>query len=152
MQKHCFQSKELLYRWRSNNCPWGEFRGITDNEDVIYVTCEVSIIILLQIECNKCGCRNGNIRCTRRPCRSSFINDSCTSCSEETYAQVCGLNGVTYPSRCNAVYCSGQIPFTLRAGACSKRVSQPTSRYASTVLYLTTLINQFTTMPTLYQP
>ena len=72
-----------------------------------------------------CGCRNGQIRCTRTQCVESQLQiaDKCQECLSELLDQVCGINGITYASPCAAVYCAGLAPFDFFPGACSSVVS-----------------------------
>ena len=76
------------------------------------------------MECNLCGCRNGELRCTQQDCDEDEIDDKCRrQCMRDPINQVCGINGVTYPSACAAVYCGGLAPFDFVEGACSSVVS-----------------------------
>ena len=69
-----------------------------------------------------CGCRNGEIRCTQQQCEGSKIRDKCQECMSEPVEQVCGINGLTYPSSCAATFCAGLAPFDFVPGSCSSVV------------------------------
>ena len=73
---------------------------------------------ILQVDCNLCGCRNGELRCTRRKCEERKLTDRCQECLSAPQEQVCGINGVTYPSGCVATYCAGLAPFDFFNGSC----------------------------------
>ena len=81
------------------------------------------------MDCNKCGCRNGQIRCTRAQCDDSEIRDRCQECMGKPLDQVCGINGVTYDSPCVAVYCAGLAPFDFFRGACLDVVGKIKSQH-----------------------
>ena len=72
-----------------------------------------------------CGCRNGEIRCTRRRCEEEedVVRDSCEQCSREPVSRVCGIDGLTYPSPCAATYCGGLAPFDFVTGECHNVVN-----------------------------
>ena len=70
-----------------------------------------------------CGCRNGELRCTRQRCEGTEFRDMCQDCQSQPQVRVCGINGVTYPSSCVALYCAGIAPFDIVPGDCPSVVS-----------------------------
>lgn len=86
------------------------------------------------MDCNRCVCRNGALKCTRRECEEDQeegvdVDDpveerNCRSCGMMRAEPVCGVDGRTYPSRCFAVTCRQLNPDTLTAGSCARRVKK----------------------------
>lgn len=77
--------------------------------------------------CNRCGCRNGTLRCTRIPeCSDSDETDRrCDACNEMSGMRpVCDVNrGQTFRSMCHAMNCGGRQARDVEMGACSERDS-----------------------------
>lgn len=88
--------------------------------------------------CNRCGCRNGMLQCTRLPeCRHENDNDDggddndrdmqdrmCEECMSMPHDPVCALrDGRTFPTRCHAMRCQGFRADELEEGSCATRVS-----------------------------
>ena len=69
-----------------------------------------------------CGCRNGEISCTQQQCEGSEARDICPECMSEPVEQVCGNNGLTYPSSCVATSCAGLALSDIVQGSCSSVV------------------------------
>ena len=86
---------------------------------------------MFQVDCNQCICKNGRLACTRRLCADVGEREeedpeeerNCRSCATMSEEPVCGVDRVTYPSRCFAMRCRGLNATQLRAGRCSRRVS-----------------------------
>ena len=89
-----------------------------------------------KIGCNTCLCWNGRLACTKLACSDdnnqggNDINndggsdDDCRRCSRSEHVQpVCGPDGITYKSKCQAIYCRNISQFDLRDGACTSSVS-----------------------------
>ena len=69
-----------------------------------------------------CGCRNGEISCTRQQCEGSEVGGTCQECMSVPVEQVCGINGLTYPSFCVATSCAGLASSDVVQGSCSSVV------------------------------
>ena len=83
--------------------------------------CTLCLINLLhiQVDCNLCGCSNGNVHCTQVQCEAEHaFNDKCRECMSEEINQVCGNNGLTYPSSCAAMNCGGLSSSEYIQGSC----------------------------------
>lgn len=86
------------------------------------------ICIVLQVDCNFCGCRFGRLSCTHRHCdgdnqtQVENRNARCLCCRFKPREPVCGPNGRTYASYCHAVECVGLSPVTLLRGPCTDHV------------------------------
>ena len=97
-------------------------------------------LLLLQIGCNRCRCRNGIVSCTRYDCDDDDEEDdgeddvgddpddleedrNCRRCAFMRSDPVCGNDGRTYPSRCFAVNCRGLDDADVVDGPCSRRVN-----------------------------
>ena len=104
----------------------------------------------LQLDCNRCNCRNGVLFCTRRTCEddndgddddSDSDNDdsdsdddsdgdepeeerNCHACGFMPENPVCGEDGQTYPSMCHAMNCRGLDADDIIPGSCSNQVQQ----------------------------
>ena len=88
-----------------------------------------------RIGCNTCACWDGRIACTRIACNDDDDgnqggsddedNDAkCRRCSQSDQVHpVCGPDGVTYKSKCQAIYCRNISQFDLRDGVCTSSVS-----------------------------
>lgn len=77
------------------------------------------MVTATQEECNLCGCNNGNVLCTQVQCEAKHVfNDKCQECVNEELDQVCGNNGLTYPSPCAAMHCGGLSPSDYVQGNC----------------------------------
>ena len=91
--------------------------------------------------CNRCGCRNGVLQCTRLPeCRGQREeggddNDEgrdrdrdmqdmmCDECMNMPSRPVCARDGRTFPTMCHAMRCQGlQDSEFDESGACADRV------------------------------
>lgn len=80
--------------------------------------------------CNRCGCRNGTLRCTRIPqCSGDDDSDEtdqrCDACNGmRGMRPVCDVNrGQTFHSMCHAMNCGGREERDIEMGACSERDS-----------------------------
>lgn len=87
--------------------------------------------------CNRCGCRNGQLQCTRLPeCRHSEDREDggndderdaqdrrCDECMSMPHGPVCAVrDGRTFPTRCHAMRCQGFEERDLMDGACAEMV------------------------------
>ncbi len=95
------------------------------------VGCEVEGVELahgetFEVDCNRCGCRNGKITCTNRKCEDDDDSDEglCQSCRKQPRSPVCAPDGRTYHSACYAINCLGHLQVDLRRGACASYVSE----------------------------
>ena len=78
-----------------------------------------------------CGCRNGELQCTRVPeCRGDDGTDEdsedrqCEACMNMPSSPVCARSdGRTFPTFCHAMMCQGYEERDVDTGPCADRVS-----------------------------
>ena len=107
-----------------------------------------------KIRCNTCSCWDGRLLCTKLACSddddqggngTNNDGDSDAECRRcflsNPVRPVCGPDGITYKSKCQAIYCRNISQFDLRDGACTSSVSAVERKIA--FLCLKTLLPRY---------